>query len=181
MRRRREAHSDARQPEVLDLGCRGPGYADVGVGCAVQGDRRFPRSILNRAAETPAWGVSRERIAVLIRPRFTHPKQRDLVTSDDKPQRPPGCVWAGQRTLLTGNAKSCKAANHQANRRDANATADPRGCWLGYIRSAARRRVRRAVRTSWRNALIAASDALWAIDADLFRCVAAPSKASTAG
>jgi hypothetical protein len=31
-------------------------------------------------------------MAVLIRPRFTHRKQRELMTSDDKPQEPISCV-----------------------------------------------------------------------------------------
>jgi hypothetical protein len=37
-------------------------------------------------------GASRERMAVLIRPRFTHRKQREPMTSDDKPQGPISCV-----------------------------------------------------------------------------------------
>jgi hypothetical protein len=49
-------------------------------------------------------------MAVLIRPRFTHRKQCELVTTNDKPQAPFGGVRAGQSVLLTSDAKRCKVA-----------------------------------------------------------------------
>jgi len=48
--------------------------------------------------------------AVLIRPRFTHRKQRELMTTNDKLRRSVSGVRAGQGTLLTSDAKPCRAA-----------------------------------------------------------------------
>jgi hypothetical protein len=52
----------------------------VGVGAAPYG---FSTASHRKYDRWPPWNVC-ERAAVLIRPRFTHPKQRELATSSDK-------------------------------------------------------------------------------------------------